>query len=90
MAQADSALTKAEISRILSYPFDSQYILKKRRALKKALLADGRERTPKKIAVLGGSTTNDIADIMELFLLENGMMQKPVDVEKLVLPTAKQ
>ena len=40
MAQADSALTKAEISRILSYPFDSQYILKKRRALKKALLAD--------------------------------------------------
>ena len=74
MAQADSALTKAEISRILSYPFDSQYILKKRRALKKALLADGRERTPKKIAVLGGSTTNDIADIMELFLLENGIL----------------
>ncbi len=57
----------------LEYPFDSAYIMKKRRSLKKSLLADGAARVKKKIAVLGGSTTNDIVSIMELFLLNCGI-----------------
>ena len=57
----------------LQYPFDSSYIIKKKKSIKKALLADGKQRTAKKIAVLGGSTTGDIVKTMELFLLDNGI-----------------
>ena len=57
----------------LQVPFDSAWILKNRRKIKKALLADGTPRMEKKIAVLGGSTTNDIVSMLELFLLENGI-----------------
>ena len=57
----------------LEYPFDSAWILQKRRKLKKQLLEDGSTRIKKKIAVLGGSTTSDIIAIMELFLLNAGI-----------------
>ena len=57
----------------LEYPFDAEYVMKKRKSLKKALLADGSTRLKKKIAVLGGSTTNDIVVYLELFLLNNGI-----------------
>lgn len=57
----------------LAYPFDAGELLRTRRKLKKALLADGRERIEKKIAVLGGSTTNDVCDMLELFLLAEGI-----------------
>lgn len=57
----------------LSYPFDSSYIIKKRKSIKRTLLADGLPRIKKKIAVLGGSTTNDIVAAMEIFLLDNGI-----------------
>lgn len=57
----------------LEYPFDSEYIIKKRKSLKKALLADGSKRIKKKIAVFGGSTTNDIVVYLELFLLDQGI-----------------
>lgn len=57
----------------LDYPFDSEYILKKRRSIKKQLLADGSQRIKKNIAVLGGSTTNDILSMLELFLLNYGI-----------------
>lgn len=54
---------------ILTYPFDNAYILKNKRSIKKELLASGGRRIKKKIAVLGGSTTNEIVNILELFLL---------------------
>lgn len=57
----------------LEYPFDSEYILKKSKSIKQRLLADTAARTPKKIAVLGGSTTHDIVRILELFLLDRGI-----------------
>ena len=57
----------------LEYPFDSSYIMKKKKGRKKALLADGSERIHKKIAVLGGSTTHDIIKVLELFLLNYGI-----------------
>ena len=57
----------------LEYPFDSAYIMKKRRSIKRTLLADGSVRIKKKIAVLGGSTTSDIISVMELFLLNSGI-----------------
>lgn len=58
----------------LEYPFDSEYILKKSKFLKKKLLEDGSCRLQKRIAVLGGSTTHDVIRIMELFLLNQGIL----------------
>ena len=57
----------------LEYPFDAGYILKKKRSIKRALLSDGRPRTEKRIAVLAGSTANEIVDMLELFLLDIGI-----------------
>ena len=57
----------------LEYPFDAGYIIKKRKTLRRTLLSDGRARTPKRIAVLGGSTTSDIVKTLELFLLDAGI-----------------
>lgn len=56
----------------LEYPLDSLYLLKKRRSLKKTLLAQETPHQEIKIAILGGSTTNEIANILELFLLNIG------------------
>ena len=62
------------MDRVLDYPFDSQYILKKKRSIKKGLLADENKKfLDKKIAILCGSTANEIKDILNLFLLDNGI-----------------
>ena len=57
----------------LQYPFDSDYIISKKKSIRRQLLQDGSSRFTKKIAVLGGSTTSDIVKIMELFLLDQGI-----------------
>lgn len=57
----------------LEYPFDSDYILKKKKSLKKKLLENSCGFIEKNIAILGGSTTNDIKLVLELFLLNNGI-----------------
>ena len=58
---------------LLDYPFDSQTIMKKRRGLKRELLSFGGNFLDKKVAILGGSTTKDITEILELFLLKNNI-----------------
>ena len=55
------------------YPFDPTCLTKKQRSIKRQLLTDGTRRLEKKIAILGGSTTNGIADMLELFLLWYGI-----------------
>ena len=57
----------------LEYPFKSEYILKKKKSIKKELLGEKTKRITKKIAVLGGSTTHNIVEILELFLLNYGI-----------------
>ncbi len=57
----------------LEYPFDPQYIIKKKRSLKRGLLERNVNYVEKKIAVLGGSTTHDIIAVLELFLLNAGI-----------------
>lgn len=59
--------------RELEYPFDAAEILKKKKSIRKALLADQSKRISKKIAILGGSTTAAIKQMMELFLLQQGI-----------------
>ena len=57
----------------LQYPFDPNYILENKRKIKKKLLEEGSGFIDKKIAILGGYTTSAIRQIMELFLLNNGI-----------------
>ena len=54
----------------LEYPFDENYILLKKKYIKKQLLKRASiSYIKKKIAILGGATTNDIKLVLELFLL---------------------
>ena len=57
----------------LEYPFDAEQILMKKKSLRRRLLEQEEVRTPKKIAILGGSTTTDIRKMLELFLLNAGI-----------------
>ena len=57
----------------LEYPFDAEQILQKKKKLRRQLLESGAQFTDKRIAILGGSTTNDIKLILELFLLDYGI-----------------
>ncbi len=61
------------MNKLLEYPFDPELILKKKKRIRKELLAEGSDRIKKNIAVLGGSTTHDIKTCMELFLLDHGI-----------------
>lgn len=57
----------------LQYPFDASAILQKKKRLKRQLLSESADFVDKRIAILGGSTTNDIKLILELFLLNQGI-----------------
>jgi FkbH-like protein len=56
----------------LEYPFNSQMILRKRKALRKQLMV-GTHFRKINIAVLGGSTTSEFVNVLELFLLKIGL-----------------
>src|SRR4051794_30737160 len=56
----------------LDYPFRVDVIHKKKRSLKASLLRGG-PFLDRKIAILGGSTTDEIKDVLELFLLREGI-----------------
>ena len=57
----------------LQYPFDCNYILSKKKRIKRELLLGNNSWIEKHVAILGGSTTNDIKLVLELFLLNNGI-----------------
>ena len=58
----------------LNYPFDPDYVLKKKKSLRRQMLADDSANyIDKKIAILGGETTQDIKLMLELFLLNYGI-----------------
>lgn len=58
----------------LEYPFDAEKILKQKKSLKRHLLENqGENLINKKIAILGGETTQDIKLMLELFLLNYGI-----------------
>ena len=44
------------------YPLDTKMLLRKKRGLKKELLNESVNWITKKVAVLGGSTTNELVD----------------------------
>ena len=62
----------------LKYPFDVEFIIKNKRKIKRELL-EKEGLIDKKIAILGGSTTSEIKNILEIFLLNYGI--KPIFYE---------
>ncbi len=60
------------MSKWFEYPLDSGYLLRKKRAIRKELLKK-EDFIMKKVAILGGSTTSEIKDMLELFLLNEGI-----------------
>ena len=59
--------------RELEYPFDASWILANRRKIRNQLLGLERNWIEKKIAILGGSTTSNITQVLDLFLLNQGI-----------------
>ncbi|MDD3413737.1 MAG: HAD-IIIC family phosphatase [Lachnospiraceae bacterium] len=62
----------------LEYPFDSSYLLQHKKSIKRQLLADS-NFLEKRIALLSGSTIGETKNILELFLLNQGI--KPIFYE---------
>ena len=56
----------------LNYPFDVAVLQRKKKALRREL-SDRTGLIAKRIAVLGGSTTAEVVDLLELFLLKGGI-----------------
>lgn len=54
------------------YPIDSVSLLSKKRKIRRELKEENIQRTDIRIAILGGSTTDEIKDQLELFLLNYG------------------
>ena len=57
----------------LEYPFDAENLLKKKKSLKRQLEESSQNFIEKKIAILGGQTTQNIKLMLELFLLNYGI-----------------
>ena len=57
----------------LNYPFDTKAILRKRRSIRKELSLQ-KDLKDIRVALLGGSTTSDILNFVEIFLLNAGFM----------------
>ena len=64
---------------LLTYPFDVAMLRKRQKAIRRELLEQDVVLLEKRIAILGGSTTNMFRDFLELFLLDAGV--KPVFYE---------
>ena len=63
---------------MIQYPFDPNYILTKRRSLKKELLQQ-EGLLEKKVAILSGTTVGELKSVLEIFLLSYGI--RPVFLE---------
>lgn len=59
--------------KLLDYPFDAALLLRKRRTIRKELMERSYNKELK-VAVLGGSTTNELVNFIELFLLKQGFL----------------
>jgi FkbH-like protein len=62
----------------ISYPFDSKLILRKKNSIRRELLLND-NLVEKKIFIANGSTTKEIVNILEIFLLSSGI--KPIFFE---------
>lgn len=57
----------------LSYPFDAKVLIRKKRSIRRELLDTTKHFVEKRVAILGGSSTHEVRDMVELFLLNYGI-----------------
>lgn len=57
----------------LQYPLDYSYLMAKRKKIHKQVMSNIQSPIKKRIAILGGSTTSEIAAMLDLFLLDNNI-----------------
>lgn len=69
---SETTTTHSDILRLLKFPTAAGDVLRKRHSLKKELLNQG-NLVPTRIAILGGSTTSEVKNMLELFLLAQGI-----------------
>lgn len=65
---------QTDLQKIFTYPYDNNLLIRKQKSIRRELLA--RKYVgyiDKRIAILCGSTTDDIKNVLELFLLEAGI-----------------
>lgn len=66
-----------DLSSIMTYPYDNDLLLRKQKRIRRQLLSrPDISYVEKRIAILNGSTTDDLKNILEIFLLYSGI--KPV------------
>jgi FkbH-like protein len=70
--ESDTNTISFETPREMRYPIDPMTILRKRKSLKRDLLAQP-NLIQIRVAILGGSTTSEIKSMLELFLLTQGI-----------------
>lgn len=56
-----------------SYPLDTGYLIRKKKKIKRELFSLAQEVIEIRVAVLGGSTTDELVDQLEIFLLSYGI-----------------
>ena len=67
-------MDNAEIKTFLSWPFESDVLMRRQKSLKRQLLdREGISYLKKRIAIFGGSTTTDFKNMLEIFLLAAGI-----------------
>lgn len=57
----------------LEYPYKSEDLIKQKRKIKKELLNEKKNFLDVKVAILAGSTVNELKDLLEIFLLNQGI-----------------
>jgi predicted enzyme involved in methoxymalonyl-ACP biosynthesis len=62
----------------INYPLEGHYLLRKKKSIRRDLLQRS-DFLEKRVAILGGSTTAEVKDMLELFLLQDGI--RPVFYE---------
>ena len=70
---------EAPLERALEYPFDLETLFQKKKAIRRLLAERDIPFLERRIAILGGSTSAELRDMLELFLLKEGI--RPVFYE---------
>lgn len=66
-----------DLNKIFTYPYDNDFFLRKQKSLRRELLSrENISYIEKRIAILGGSTTEDVKNLLEIFLLHSGIKPK--------------
>lgn len=59
----------SDVGKLLTFPYDNDLLLRRQKSLRRSLAAHAESFVEKRIAILGGSTTETVKNMLEIFLL---------------------